>query len=103
MSTGKRAGYYSILRSTFLKSSIYNPVRKLEALPHTSEKKHLPNEEEALRLIRAADPETERPLIQVMLQTLGRIDEVRRLTWECVNFDKRTAALYTRKRKDGAF
>jgi len=81
----------------------YNPVRKLEVMPHTPAKKHIPAEEEVLRLIMAADPETERPLIQVILHTLGRIDEVLRLTWEDVNFDKHTVTLYTRKRKDGAF
>jgi integrase len=81
----------------------YNPVRKLEVMPHTPEKKHMPTEEEVLRLIVAADPETERPLIQVCLHTLGRIDEILRLTWEDVKFEKRTVTLYTRKRKDGAY
>jgi integrase len=81
----------------------YNPVRKLELMPHTPAKKHIPTEEEVLRLIMAADYETEKPLIQVILHTLGRIDEILRLTWEDVNFDKRTVTLYTRKRKDGAF
>jgi integrase len=72
-------------------------------MPHTPAKKNIPTEEEVLRLIMAADYETERPLIQVVLHTLGRIDEVLRLTWEDVNFDKRTVTLYTRKRKDGAY
>jgi integrase len=72
-------------------------------MPHIPAKKHIPAEEEILRLVMAADPETGRPLIQVILHTLGRIDEVLRLTWEDVNFDRRTVTLYTRKRKDGAF
>jgi integrase len=81
----------------------YNPVRKLEVMPHTPGKKHIPTEEEVLRLIVAADPENERPLIQVCLHTLGRIDEILRLTWEDVEFERRTVTLYTRKRKDGAY
>jgi integrase len=67
----------------------YNPVRKLEVMPHTADKKHIPIEEEVLRLIMAADPKTERPLIQVCLHTLGRIDEILRLTWEDVKGDDR--------------
>jgi integrase len=71
-----------------------NSIRKISARV---------TEEEVLRLIMAADPATERPLIQVILHTLGRIDEVLRLTWGDVNFDKLTVTLHTRKRKDGAF
>ena len=81
----------------------YNPARKLEEMPHTPAQKHIPTEEEVLRLIIAADPENKRPLIQVVLHTLGRIDEVLRLTWMDVNFEKRTVTLFTRKRKDGAY
>jgi len=33
---------------------------------------------------------------------VGRIDEILRLTWADINFEKRVVTLWTRKRKDGA-
>lgn len=81
----------------------FNPVKKLDKMPHTPKQKQPPTEQQVLKLIMAADPETELPLLQVLLHTLGRIDEVLRLKWQDVNFDKQTVTLWTRKRKDGAY
>jgi integrase len=81
----------------------FNPVKKLDKMPHTPKHKQPPTEQQVLKLIIAADPENELPLIQVLLHTLGRIDEVLRLTWQDVKFDKQTVTLWTRKRKDGAY
>jgi integrase len=81
----------------------FNPVKKLDKMPHTPKQKQPPTEQQILKLIMAADPENELPLIQVLLHTLGRIDEVLRLTWQDVKFEKQTVTLWTRKRKDGAY
>ena len=86
-----------------LESLNFNPVKKLDKMPHTPRQKQPPTEQQILKLIMAADPENELSLIQVLLQTLGRIDEVLRLTWQDVNFEKQTVTLWTRKRKDGAY
>lgn len=81
----------------------FNPVKKLDKMPHTPKQKQLPTEQQVLKLIMVAYPENELPLIQVLLNTLGRIDEVLRLTWGDVNFEKQTVTLWTRKRKDGSY
>jgi len=81
-----------------------NPCQLLEKMPHTPHGKYIPPEDVILKLIMAADPETdEQDLLLVVIHTLGRIDEVLRLKWEDVNFEKRTLTLWTRKRKNGAY
>jgi integrase len=48
----------------------------------------------------AAEPE-EMDMLTVLYHTGGRIGEIRRLTWEDVNFEKRSVTLWTRKRRGG--
>lgn len=86
-----------------LKVITYNPIWDLDKMPVEEAEKQIPSEEEVLRIITAADPETERPLIAVILHTLARIDEALRLTWEDINFESRTVTLKTRKRRDGSW
>jgi len=82
----------------------HNPVLDLDKMPHNPRLKHIPTEEQILSLIVAADPNNdERDLILTLLHTLARIDEVLRLTWADVNFEKRAVTLWTRKRKDGNY
>jgi integrase len=45
----------------------------------------------------------ERPLLLVLLNTLGGIDEILRLRWEDVDFEKRSVTLWTPKRKGGSY
>ena len=80
-----------------------NPVSDIEKMPHTPARKVIPTEEQVVKLIMAADPVTEQPLLLTILHTLARVDEILRLTWEDVNFDKRELTLWTRKRKGGAY
>ena len=87
-----------------LNIDIPNPCSILEKMPHTPKAKNIPPEDVILKLIMAANPETdEQDLLLVVIHTLGRIDEVLRMKWEDVNFEKRTVTLWTRKRKDGAY
>ena len=80
-----------------------NPVSDIEKMPHTPARKVIPTEEQVMKLIMAADPESEQPLLLTIIHTLARVDEILRLTWEDVNFEKRTVTLWTRKRKGGAY
>lgn len=72
-------------------------------MPHTPARKIIPTEKQVMQLIAACEPEAERPLFLTILQTLGRVDEVLRLTWEDVNFQNQTVTLWTRKRKGGSY
>jgi len=86
-----------------LKINISNPCWDLEKMPYTPPKTELIPEADLLKLLLAADPKTEKPLLMVMVHTLARVDEILRLTWEDVNFENRTVTLWTRKRKGGSY
>lgn len=85
-----------------LKVVDFNPVGEIDPMPHTPARKRIPTETQLLELIMAADPDLERPLLMFVLLTLARVDEALRLTWQDVNFEKKTVTLWTRKRKGGA-
>jgi integrase len=81
-----------------------NPVRKTSKLPHNVAVKQIPKEEDVIRLLLVADHKTdEKDLLIVLLHTLARIDEVLRLRWEDVNFDKRVVTKWSKKTRDGSY
>jgi integrase len=81
----------------------HNPVRKLDKMPVNPEPRDPPTEAQVLKLIAAADPVTEKPLLLTTIHTAGRIDEILRMKWENVNFAKHTITLWTKKRKGGQY
>lgn len=85
------------------KLPIKNPCAEVDKMPHTYKVKSVPTEEEIIKLIIAAKPGDEQDIIMCCIHLLGRIDEILRLTWQDVNFEKRAVTLWTRKRKDGAY
>lgn len=81
-----------------------NPCQAVDKMPHSSREKRMLSEQDILKLVLATDPQTdERDLLLVVLHTLARIDEILRLTWKDVNFEKRIVTKWTRKRKGGAY
>ena len=80
-----------------------NPFFDIDKLPHTTEEKDPPSESDVIKLLLAADPETEKPLLLMILHTWGRIDEILRMKWKDVNFEKREVTLWCRKNKDGSY
>jgi integrase len=79
---------------------LLNPCAKIEKMPNTTPEKKIPAKEEFLKLLAACTPD-ERPLIVILIHTLARIDEILRLTWQDVNFEKNTITLWTRKNRAG--
>jgi len=86
-----------------LQLNIKNPVSSIDKMPHTPKVKAIPSEQDVIKMIVAARPGDELDIFMCCLHTLGRIDEVLRLKWEDVNFEKRTITLWTRKRRHGAY
>jgi integrase len=84
-----------------LKMINHSPVWDLDKLPVDTKRKDVPTQEEFLKIITAAKPETEKPLILALVHTWARIDELLRLRWEDVNFSQRVLMLGTRKRTGG--
>jgi integrase len=78
----------------------HSPCWSLERMPEETKRKEIPTQEEFLRILAAAGPD-EKPLLIILAHTLGRIDEILRMTWQDVNFDRLTVTLWTRKRKGG--
>lgn len=81
-----------------------NPLYKIDKLPHNTKRKVVPPEDTVIRLLLATDPETdEHDLLVVMLHTLARIDEVLRLTWADINFEKKVLTKKTKKTHDSSY
>lgn len=83
-----------------LQIPIQSPCASLSKMPESQKRKSIPTQEEFARILAASSPD-ERPLLIILAHTLARIDEILRMRWEDVNFERRTVTLWTRKRKDG--
>ncbi len=77
-----------------------NPTQGIKFLPVEKRIKYVPPKEDVLRVILAADPDTQDYLWTIAL-TMGRMSEINRLTWQDVNLEERYVVLYTRKKRGG--
>ena len=77
-----------------------NPTRGIQFFPVDKRIKYVPPKEDVLRVILAADPDTQDYLWTIAL-TMGRMSEINRLTWQDVNLEQRYVVLYTRKKRGG--
>jgi integrase len=80
-----------------------NPVSKIAKLPHNAIKKSIPPGETVSKILDCADPIKQRPFLLILLHLAARVDEVLRLTWEDIDFNKRTVTRWTKKRSGGIY
>jgi integrase len=81
-----------------------NPADDVEFLPNKEKKpkKYVPSPENIDKVINVANPDTDtQAYLWTIRETMGRVSEINRLTWEDVHFKERYLSLYTRKKKGG--
>ena len=77
-----------------------NPTKGIAFLPIEKKVKYVPPKEDVLKVIMAAKPD-DQDYLYCMKETLGRMGEINRLTWDDVDLRNRSVVLYTRKKKGG--
>lgn len=77
-----------------------NPVDGLPFMPVEKRLKYVPSPEDIEKVIAQADPDTQ-DYLTVIRETMARMNEVNRLTWDDVNLKEQYVVLYTRKKKGG--
>lgn len=75
-----------------------NPTQGIEFFPVEKRIHYVPPKEDVLRVILAAEPDTQDYLWTIAL-TMGRMSEINRLTWQDVNLKDLYVVLYTRKKR----
>ncbi len=77
-----------------------NPVDDLDFLPVEKRLKYIPPVSDIDKVIEQADSDTQDYLMTIC-DTMARVSEVNRLTWQDIDLGKRFVVLYTRKKKGG--
>ena len=77
-----------------------NPTEGIELLPVEKRLKYLPILEDIFKVIAVADPDTQ-DYLWTIRETMARVGEINRLTWDDVDLKERSLVLYTRKKKGG--
>ena len=77
-----------------------NPCDGIDFFPESRRAKYIPSREDVIKVILAADPDTQDYLWTIAL-TLGRMSEINRLSWTDVDFQAETITLYSRKKSGG--
>jgi integrase len=77
-----------------------NPTEGVEFFPVERKVKRVPPPEDIEQVIAEADAES-RDYLLAIRETMARVGEVNRLTWDDVDFLERVVVLYTRKKRGG--
>lgn len=79
---------------------LHNPTTDIEFIPVEKRLKYVPSTEDIDKIISVADPDT-RDYLWTIRDTMARVSEVNRLTWDDVDLQGAFVILYTRKKKGG--
>lgn len=79
---------------------IDNPTDRIKFLPVEKKIKYIPPKKDVISVLLAAGPD-EQDYLYAIKDTIARMSEINRLTWEDVNFKNKSIILYTRKKKGG--
>ena len=77
-----------------------NPTDGIEFFPVEKRVKYVPSAEDLDKVIACADRDTQ-DYLWVIRETMGRVGEINRLTWDDVDLKNQSVTLYTRKKKGG--
>lgn len=77
-----------------------DPTSGIEFFPVAKKLKYVPPQEDIEKVIAVADQDTRDYLITIR-DTLGRMIEINRLTWDDIDFQAGLVILYTRKKRGG--
>jgi integrase len=76
-----------------------NPTKGMEFMPVGKKVMHISSKEDVAKVLLAADPNTQDYLVAI-INTMARVGEINRLTWNDVDFENKHVVLYTRKKKE---
>jgi integrase len=77
-----------------------NPTKGVEFLPIEKKVKYVPSPEDIDKVLAVADKEVQ-DYLWTIRDTMGRMSEINRLTWDDIDLTQKTVTLYTRKKKGG--
>ncbi len=77
-----------------------NPTDGIEFFPTTKKIKYVPSPEDIEKALSIAEPEV-RDYLMTIKDTMARVNEINRLTWDDVDLKNKFLVLYTRKKRGG--
>ncbi|MCF8073518.1 MAG: site-specific integrase [Desulfarculaceae bacterium] len=78
-----------------------NPTEGIEFFPVEKRERYTPSQDDIDKVIAVADHDTQ-DYLWTIRDSMGRMGEVNRLTWDDIDFKARTITLYTRKKRGGS-
>lgn len=75
-----------------------NPTDGIKFLPIKRQLKYIPSKSDLLKVILVADPDKQDYLYTIR-ETMARIGEINRLTWDDINLEQKFIILWTRKKR----
>jgi integrase len=77
-----------------------NPARGVPFLPIEKRTKYVPSVQDIDKVLSLAAPDVQ-DYLWTIRETMGRMSEIHRLTWDDIDLEARWVTLYTRKKKGG--